>query len=155
MDFQDIVPDAPLDFPLKAWEQVRSPFYHSHKNGPGQYLPDFCLKVPTGGGKTLLAVKTIDLIQSIYLKRNAGIVLWVVPSDAIYKQTIKNLKDRDHPFRQHLDMASGGKTVILEKTDHFTPQDVAENLIVMMLMLPSAWRENKETLRLFRDKGCI
>jgi len=50
-------------------------------------------------------------------------------------------------------MASGGKTIILEKTDHFTPEDVAENLVVMMLMLPSAWRVNRETLRLFRDNG--
>ena len=145
--------DAAPDFPLKAWEQVSGPFYHSRKNGLGEYLPNFCLKIPTGGGKTLLAVKTIDLVQSMYLKRKTGMVLWVVPSDAIYKQTIKNLKDRDHPYRQHLDIASGGKTIIREKADHFTPEDVAENLVVMMLMLPSAWRENRETLRLFRDNG--
>lgn len=145
--------DAAPDFPLKTWEVVKGPFYHSRKNGLGDYLPNFCLKIPTGGGKTLLAVKTIDLIQSIYLKRKTGIVLWIVPSDAIYRQTIKSLKDRDHPYRQHLDMASGGKTIILEKTDRFTPEDVAENLVVMMLMLPSAWRENRETLRLFRDNG--
>jgi type III restriction enzyme len=145
--------DAAPDFPLKAWEQVSGPFYHSRKNGLGEYLPNFCLKIPTGGGKTLLAVKTIDLIQSIYLKRKTGLVLWVVPSDAIYKQTFKNLKDRDHPYRQHLDIASGGKTIIREKSDRFTPEDVEENLVVMMLMLPSAWRENRETLRLFRDNG--
>ena len=148
-----VVEDASLDFPLKAWEQVKSPFYNSRKNGLGENLPNFCLKIPTGGGKTLLAVKTVDSILSIYLKRNTGMVLWVVPSDAIYIQTIKNLKDRDHPYRQHLDMASSGKTLILEKTDHFTPEDVNENLVVMMLMLPSAWRENRETLRLFRDNG--
>jgi len=145
--------EAAPDFPLKTWEAVKGPFYQSRKNGLGEYLPNFCLKIPTGGGKTLLAVKTIDLIQTIFQKRKTGIVLWIVPSDAIYKQTIKNLKDRDHPYRQHLDIASAGKTLILEKTEHFTPDDVAENLIVMMLMLPSAWRQNRETLRLFRDNG--
>ncbi len=145
--------DAAPDFPLKTWEAIKGPFYHSRKNGLGEYLPNFCLKIPTGGGKTLLAVKTIDLIESIYLNRKTGIVLWIVPSDAIYQQTIKNLKDRDHPYRQHLDMASGGKTIILEKADRFTPEDVVENLVVMMLMLPSAWRVNRETLRLFRDNG--
>ena len=95
--FAKIDKEAAPDFPLKTWEAVKSPFYNSRKNGLGDYLPNFCLKIPTGGGKTLLAVKTIDLIQTIYLNKKTGIVLWIVPSDAIYRQTIKNLKDHDHP----------------------------------------------------------
>jgi hypothetical protein len=50
------------------------------------------------------------------------------------------LKDRDDPYRQHLDMVSAGRTLILEKTDTFTPQDVAERLCVLMLMLPATRR---------------
>jgi type III restriction enzyme len=145
--------EATIDFPSKAWEQVIGTPYQSRKNGLSKYLPNFCLKIPTGGGKTLLAVKTIDLIQSIYLKRQTGLVLWVVPTTQIYRQTIKNLRDHDHPYRQHLDIASGGRTLILEKADRFTPLDVSENLVVLMLMLPSASRQNKETLRMFKDSG--
>ena len=52
-----------------------------------------------------------------------------------------------------LDIASGGRTVICEKTDRFTPADVAENLVVLTLMLPSASRQNKETLKVFKDSG--
>jgi len=147
-------PELEIDFPLKAWEKAglaRS--YTSRKNGLGEPLPTFCLKVPTGGGKTLLAVKTIDLIQTTYRKCRTGLVLWIVPTTQIYRQTIKSLKDRDHPYRQHLDMASGGRTLSLEKTDQFSPQDVAENLVVLMLMLPSANRQTKETLRVFKDNG--
>ena len=65
------------------------------------------------------------------------------------------LKDRDDPYRQHLDMVSAGKTLILEKTDGFTPQDVEEHLAVLLLMLPSASRANKEALRMFRDSGAF
>jgi type III restriction enzyme len=108
---------------------------------------------PTGGGKTFLAVKTIDSINTGYLKKREGLILWVVPTTQIYRQTIKSLRNRDHPYRQHLDIASGGRTLILEKGDRFTPQDVGANLVVMMLMLPSASRKNKETLRMFRDSG--
>lgn len=146
--------EVSIDFPLKAWIQseVTRP-YKSRKNGLGEDAPNFCLKIPTGGGKTLLAVKTIDLINSLYVMKRTGLVLWVVPTTQIYRQTIQNLRNRDHPYRQNLDIASGGRTMIVEKTDHFSPQDLKENLVVLMLMLPSASRKTKETLKLFQDNG--
>jgi type III restriction enzyme len=147
-------PEFEIDFPRKAWDKAQiQRSYVSSKNGLGQPLPTFCLKVPTGGGKTLLAVKTIDLVNTIYRKSRTGLILWIVPTTQIYRQTIKNLKNRDHPYRQHLDLASGGHTLILEKADRFSPQDVRENLVVLMLMLPSANRQTKEVLRVFKDSG--
>jgi len=149
-------PDLEIDFPSKAWEKAEvGRGYLARKNGLGQPLPAFCLKVPTGGGKTLLAVKTVDLVNTVYRKQQMGLVLWIVPTTQIYRQTIQNLKDRDHPYRQHLDLASGGRTLILEKTDHFVPLDVRENLVVLMLMLPSANRKTKETLKVFKDSGAF
>jgi len=147
-------PDFEVDFPRMAWEKAEiGRTFHSRKDGLGKYLPNFCLKIPTGGGKTFLAVKSIDLINTIYLEKRTGLILWVVPTNQIYRQTIQSLRDREHPYRQHLDIASGGRTLILEKTDRFSPSDIEENLVILMLMLPSASRENKETLRMFRDNG--
>ena len=145
--------ESALDVPLKAWEEVGGKNYRSRKNGLGECLPNFCLKIPTGGGKTLLAAHAIDHINRIYRQRQTGLVLWVMPTTQIYRQTIEHLRDRDHPYRQVLDIASGGRTVIYEKTDRFTPEDVAENLVVLTLMLPSASRQNKETLKVFKDSG--
>lgn len=148
-------PDLAIDFPAKAWGKIDGLYnaYHSKRDGLGRPLPCFCLKIPTGGGKTFLAVKTIDLINTAYLKKRTGLVLWVVPTTQIYRQTIKGLQDRDHPYRQHLDIASGGRTLIREKTDLFSPGDVQENLVVLMLMLPSANRKTKDVLRMFKDSG--
>jgi type III restriction enzyme len=147
-------PSLEIDFPSKAWEKASIPRpYISRKNGLGQPLPTFCFKIPTGGGKTLLAVKTVDLVTSIYLRRKTGLVLWIVPTTQIYRQTISSLKNKDHPYRQHLDLASGGRTIILEKSDHFSRADVQQNLVVLMLMLPSANRKTKETLKIFQDSG--
>ena len=145
-----------FDFAEKAWEKahVYSP-YLKRRDGLGQPLPVFCLKIPTGGGKTLLAVKTIDLVQSIYRQQQNGLVVWIVPTEQIYRQTLARLKDRDDPYRQHMDVASAGRTMIVEKTDGFTPQDVSERLVVLLLMLPSASRANKEALRMFRDSGAF
>lgn len=144
------------DFAEKAWEKsnVGRP-YLKKKDGLGRPLPVYCLMIPTGGGKTLLAVKTIDLAQSIYRQQQTGLVVWIVPTLQIYRQTLNRLRDRDDPYRQHLDMVSAGKTLVLEKTDGFTPQDVGEHLVVLLLMLPSASRANKEALRMFRDSGAF
>ena len=82
-----------------------------------------------------------------------ALVLWIVPTTQIYNQTLKALKDRDHPYRQQIDLASGGRTMVLEKTSGFGPRDVEENLCILLLMLPSANRETKAQLRMFRDSG--
>ncbi len=159
----------PTDYCREAWDFLNSerllPFlrdqkgnafvapYLSRQDGLKRAIPNICLKVPTGGGKTLLATCTLERIQTDYFKRQLGFVLWVVPSDAIYRQTWKQLANREHPYRQILERASGGRVKLLEKGDAFTRRDIESQLCVMLLMLPSAARKSKETLRLFRDSG--
>ena len=147
-------PDWGFDWVQRAWTGTAAGrSYVARRNGLGEQLPAFCLKIPTGGGKTLLATRVIDLVNSHFRQSKRGLVLWIVPTTQIYNQTLKALKDRDHPYRQQLDLSSGQRTLILEKTTAFGPRDVAENLCVLLLMLPSANRQTKETLRMFRDSG--
>ena len=127
--------------------------YKDRLSGIDRPVPNICLKVPTGGGKTLLGAGAIERINTDFFEQNTGFVLWIVPSDAIYKQTLKALSDRESLYRQILDRASLGKVKILQKTDSFHPQDVNQFLCVMLLMLQSAGRESKETLRMFKDSG--
>ena len=127
--------------------------YTDRTDGAGRPLPAFCLKIPTGGGKTLLALHVIDQVNAKFRRSQTGLVLWIVPSTQIYRQTLTALKDRGHHYRQRLDQASAGRTLILEKKSGFGPRDVAENLCVLLLMLPSANRRTKEQLRMFRDSG--
>ena len=154
-----IDPDMAGDFTRKAWEKAKGgttfqgAIYYDKTNGLGEPLPNFCIKVPTGGGKTLLATHTIGLINAHYLKRQTGLVLWIVPTNQIYRQTLKALRTREHPYRQVLDLNSGGRTKIVEKTERFTPADIQESLVVLLLMLPSANRQNKETLKIFQDSA--
>ena len=148
-----IDPELSTDWASKAWEKVSTRAYQARRNGLGEPLPSFCLKIPTGGGKTLLATKAIDLINTHFRKSNRGLVLWIVPTTQIYNQTLAALKDRDHPYRQTLDVASAGRTLILEKGHTFSPSDVEGNLCVLLLMLASANRRNKEVLKTFQDAG--
>ena len=147
-------PDWGFDWVQRAWSKtVPGRICIPRRNGLGDHLPTFCLKVPTGGGKTFLATKVIDLVNVHFRQSQRGLVLWIVPTTQIYNQTFKALKDRDHPYRQQIDLASGQRTLILEKTTAFGPHDVAENLCILLLMLPSANRQTKDTLRMFRDSG--
>ncbi len=153
------------DFPRKAWDALRSAGalparyaqrpHSSRWDGAGRPIPNLCLKVPTGGGKTLLAAAGIARVTGHYLRRHAGLVLWIVPNEAIYRQTLKALRDRDHPYRQLLNVAGAGRVKVLEKDSPLTRLDVDSHLCVMLLMLQSAARQSKETLKVFRDRGNV
>ena len=158
--------EIPLpDFTNSAWQTLRDrgrlpasrdaiPF-SPREDGCSRPVPNAVLKVPTGGGKTWLAISSVSRIMGNYLERNAGFVLWIVPNEAIYRQTLVNMKDRQHPYRQALDRAAAGRVRIMEKTHRLNARDVEENLCVMLLMLQSANQETKETLKMFQDRGDV
>ena len=158
--------DIPLpDYPARAWETLkvagklparRSQVpYSPRTSGDGQPVPNATLKVPTGGGKTFLACASLSRIFGRYLQKNTGFVLWIVPNEAIYSQTVRALRDRQHPYRQTLDRAAAGKVKILEKGDPLNRADVEANLCIMVLMLQSSNRQNQEALKLFQDRGDV
>src|SRR5207302_1720189 len=90
-----------------------------------------------------------------YLGKNSGLILWIVPNEAIYLQTRKYLTVRDHPYRQLLDRTAAGHVKILDKESPLNRADVESHLCVMILILSSANRQAKEQLRLFRDRGNV
>lgn len=153
------------DFPKKTWATLQKaqqlPFvfaeqpHSSRFDGAGRAIPNVCLKIPTGGGKTLLAAASVGRVFGSYLQRHTGLVLWIVPNEAIYQQTLKTLKNRDHPYHQMLNVAGAGRVKILEKNSPLSKIDTDSHLCVMLLMLASASRQSRETLRFFRDRGNV
>lgn len=123
--------------------------------GAGRSVPSVTLKVPTGGGKTLLAAHSVSRVMGAWLRVNHGVVLWIVPNESIYSQTRKALSNREHPYRQVLDRAAAGRVKILEKNSPLNMRDVESHLCVMLLMLQSSNRQNKETLKIFKDRGSV
>lgn len=151
------VPEDVRNYPKSAWQQLAKSggvadsagVYASRTDDAGRPIPHVCFKVPTGGGKTLLAAAALER-----LNRQTGLTLWITPTRAIYEQTKAALKNREHPYRQMLERASGGRVMLLEKDDLFTRADAANYLCVMLLMLPAANRQKgREFLRMFRDSG--
>ena len=151
------IPDEVQNYPQKAWQNLEqndgvaptAGDYVPRTDDANRPIPHVCFKVPTGGGKTLLAASALERLH-----RQRGLTLWVVPTRAIYAQTKKALWNKEHPYRKMLERASAGKVKMLEKDDPFNRDDIANYLCVMLLMLPAAnRRKGKEFLRMFRDTG--
>lgn len=137
--------------PSVAWEDFEhdaAPHPHIlRKDSSKRSIPHICLKVPTGGGKTLLAAESLARFH-----RRTGLVLWMVPNRAIYDQTKKALWTRDHPYRLVLERASGGRVKVLEKDDNFSRNDIDHYLCIMLVSLQAANKVNsKEFLRMYRE----
>ena len=151
------IPDEFRNYPKAAWKKLKvsdavaatAGEYVDRTDEADRPIPHICFKVPTGGGKTLLAAAALER-----LPWQRGLVLWIVPSKAIYAQTKAALWDKQHPYRKMLNRASAGRVKMLEKEDTFNRDDIANYLCVMLLMLPAANRQKgKEFLRMFRDTG--
>ena len=151
------IPDETRNYPKAAWKELKEDGsvaasageYIDRTDGADRPIPHTCFKVPTGGGKTLLAAAALER-----LNRQTGLTLWIVPSKAIYNQTKAALWNREHPYRQMLERASAGRVKMLEKDDPFNRDDITNYLCVMLLMLPAANRQKgKEFLRMFKNSG--
>ncbi|MEQ1861843.1 MAG: DEAD/DEAH box helicase family protein [Chthoniobacteraceae bacterium] len=129
------------------------PDWQARLDGINRAVPNVCLKLPTGAGKTYLATRGIEQLQRLFYRRPNGLVLWLVPSDAIFSQTWKNLANREHAYRMTLERASGGRVKLLRRGDDFTKTDVQNYLCVMVMMLQATWREDTDPLKMFQDTG--
>lgn len=121
--------------------------------------PYLCIKIPTGGGKTLVASHSLSVIFDNYLqdKNGKGLVLWFVPSDAIRTQTLKNLQDRQHHVRQILDekFENNIKVLTLEEAMSIQKQDLQNNLCIVVASLQAFRRTDKQWLKVFQNNGAL
>jgi type III restriction enzyme len=141
-----------------AWKAARiSGKYLPRETGDGRDLPSVCIKVPTGGGKTLLATQALGSVFRILLRErnDCGLVLWVVPTSQIYRDTLRALRDPNHGYRMMLAHAVGRRIEVWEKTDiaRLSPARLKDCLNVLVIQLASTNRKSKDDLKFFRDSG--
>jgi len=114
-------------------------------------VPYICLRLPTGGGKTLLAAHAIGLAANAYLEQEFPLVLWLVPTNTIRQQTLKTLQTPGHPNRQALEDAFGGRLLVLDITDfaQIRPQDLRDKTIVVVGTLATLRVENTDGRKVY------
>ena len=75
--------------------------------------PTVAIKVPTGGGKTIIAAHAVKRIAECQ-DREYPFVIWFAPTDTIRRQTADALKKPKHPYRLALDEAFRGNVRIYD-----------------------------------------
>ncbi|HYD23484.1 MAG TPA: DEAD/DEAH box helicase family protein [Croceibacterium sp.] len=66
-------------------------------------LPDTpycCIRLPTGGGKTILAAHAVKAASGGPTERERPFVLWLAPTKMIAAQTLDALRRPNHPYRR-------------------------------------------------------
>lgn len=121
-------------------------------------VPHICVKVPTAGGKTFIACNALKTIFDAFDYDKPKAVIWLVPSITILEQTLKNLKDPSHPYRQKINSHFGNKVEVFDKAtllqgSGFNATSVKEQLNIMVFSFDSLRARNKEDRKVFQENG--
>ena len=154
-----------LGGPAAAFTQITSertgvglPYYNAPGFAPADAagMPYVCLRLPTGGGKTLLACLAVPAVQRELLCQERSVVLWLVPSKTIQEQTIRALRDRAHPYRQALDNELGEVTVLDLAEALYATQAVYDAGTVILVSTLQAFRvTDKEGRKVYESSGAL
>jgi type III restriction enzyme len=129
---------ARVNGPEKAFAAVsgdESPARSPYRSIDGlEPVPYVCLRLPTGGGKTILASYVIDVAAKSYLEQEFPVVLWLVPTNAIRRQTLDALKKPGHAYRQAIDDAFDGRVSVFDigEVEQIRPQDMRDRVCLIV-----------------------
>lgn len=123
--FEKFVTEEPTD---------RQPQVYRYRWGLNN-VPYICLRLPTGGGKTLLASHAVHIVANNFMERDCPLVLWLVPTDMIRKQTAEALKNPSHPYREALNDAFGQDKVAvfdIEDINNIRTKDLSDKVCIIL-----------------------
>ena len=117
-------------------------------------LPYVCLRVPTGGGKTLIACHAAGLAIHELLQAERAVVLWLVPSNTILDQTADALRDHHHPYRQALELSCGSVEVLtIDEALHLSRASVDGQTVVIVSTIQSFRVEDTTGRQVYSQNG--
>src|SRR3990167_5085572 len=135
---------------------VPSPYVPVRAAGLEPGMPYVCLRVPTGGGKTLLACYTAGLAMDEFMRAECAVVLWLVPSNTILDQTADALRDARHPYRRALELACGAVEVVtIEEALHLSRATVEGQTVVIVATIQAFRVEDTTGRKVYDQNGAF
>ena len=160
--FRDYLSDCANEGANVAYyKATKNPYVDAPQIADG--TPYICLRIPTGGGKTILAAHAIGVAAKEFLHAPNPMVLWLVPSTPILDQTVDALKNLDHPYRAALAKDFGRNISIWTKTEALAMSraDAEGGACIIVSTIQSFRRElangnpNEEGLKVYQDAGAL
>lgn len=119
-------------------------------------LPYICLRIPTGGGKTVMACHAAGIATKEYLKVDRSLILWLAPSTTIRDQTLKALKDRKHFYRQALESKLGSVTVLdINEAKNLQPAAINSDTVIIVSTNQAFRVEDPELRKVYEASGAL
>ncbi|NLF09472.1 MAG: DEAD/DEAH box helicase family protein [Pirellulaceae bacterium] len=121
-------------------------------------IPYFCLRVPTGGEKTLIAAHAVGAIAKHLGHEDLPLCLWVTPSTTIRDQTLKGLRDRGHPYREALREGLGGQALevlTIEEALAANRAMVSSAAVVVVTTIQSYRIDEESNRKVYQDNGYL
>jgi len=135
--------------PLRPYVPVLDP-------GLDPQMPYVCIRVPTGGGKTLLACHAAGIVLREYVREENGMVLWLVPSNTILDQTANALRDVRHPYHQALSAACGLVEILtIDEALQMRRAEADGKTVVIVATIQSFRVENTDARKVYEANGCF
>ena len=148
---------ARFEDPKQAYEEIQRNRYQDTKFKQFQPLdglediPYVCLRLPTGGGKTLLSTHTISLAGESYIENDYPLTLWLVPTNTIRLQTLETLRKPDSPNHKVLEDAFNGRFRVFDIIDfrQIRPQDISDGTCIVVSTFASLRVDNTEGRKVY------
>ena len=114
-------------------------------------VPVVSIKVPTGGGKTIIAAHAVKVIAECQ-GRECPFIVWFAPSETIRRQTADALKKARHPYRQALNEAFKGNVQVFDLDEVFmiTPSDIERNACIVVATEQAFVKKDKEKYNVYK-----
>lgn len=120
-------------------------------------VPYVCIRLPTGGGKTLIAAHAVGRISRNLLKTEGSLTIWLAPTDQIVSDTLRALQTRIHPYRQALDSGVTGEVRVMDLREALSVRrsDLDGNAVVIVATIASLRVEDTTGRRVYSSNGTL
>lgn len=135
--------------------KVRLP-YHAPAPLAEDDVPVVCLRVPTGGGKTLIGGHAIARLKRSFLGGGNTLTIWLVPTDPIRVQTLKALRTPGELLHDELRALLGEVAVLdLDEALSVSPAVLDSHDTILVATMQAFKQADTERLSVYKPNGAL